>query len=427
MNINVHKFGGTSLKDAPFIINVANIIQQQNKPMIVIVSAMGKMTNALEEIVKSVFYKKDNPTEHLQKIKNYHSEIIYQLFHLHHPYKAKEVETQIHPYWQNIEQYINQPVSSPYGQIYDQIVSIGEIVSSIIVSEYLNTIGIYNTWADIRKILITDNHWRAASVNIPLSQNNFSEYLLPLINDQSILLTQGFIASTAHHYSTTLGREGSDYTAALLAYFVDAKELTIWKDVDGVLNADPRYFKNTQKIDELTYYDAIEMTYYGATVIHPNTIKPIQNKNIPLKVKSFLNPSTQGTIIHHPKNYQKITTYSYLPHQILISLQSNDYSFFAETHLHKTFQIINDFSVKINLMQNTALNFSICTTNDEIIIHPFIRELQKHFKVLFNENVAILTIRHYTPTLLQAIVHDKEILLEQRTRHHVQLVLKEKK
>lgn len=425
MNIHIHKFGGAALSNAALIKNAAKIIANQNKPAVVVVSAMGKTTNALESVVKSEFFHQDNSIELLSNVKNFHSEIIHQLFDDLNSQKTSQVKNLLLPYWQYAEQLISQPVVYSYGQIYDQIVSVGELISSIIVSEYLNSIGIYNVWMDIRKILQTDNQWRAANVDIPNSEKNFEKLVLPIINEQIVIVTQGFIGGTYGEFTTTLGREGSDYTAALLANFSNSNEVTIWKDVDGVMNADPRYFKNPQKIDELSYYDAIEMTYYGATVIHPKTIKPLQNKNIPLYVKSFIHPNTSGTIIHQPTEVRKISTYSYLPKQILISLQSSDYSFFAESHIHHVFQIINEFATKVNLMQNTALNFSICTTYDDVIAPALIREFQKHFKVLYNENVAILTIRHYVPNTIQSIIQAREILLEQRTRNHLQFVIKE--
>ncbi|RME19144.1 MAG: aspartate kinase, partial [Bacteroidetes bacterium] len=342
---------------------------------------MGKTTNALEKIVKAKYFNTENPGNLLNHIKNYHSSIIYHLFKDTFPSKISQVEAAILPYWQYVEQMITQPLTYPYGQFYDQIVSVGELVSSTIVSEYLHSVEIYHHWIDIRKILVTDNQWRSANIDFSQSQKNFNELLHPLVRDHALILTQGFIGSTANGFTTTLGREGSDYTAALLAFFSNAQELTIWKDVEGVLNADPRYFKNPQKIDKLSYYDAIEMTYYGATVIHPKTIKPLQNKNIPLKVKSFYQPEKEGTIIHQSERIQKITTYSYLPNQILISIQSQDFSFITETHIGQIFDIINAFNVKLNLMQNTALNFSICTNYDDVVTPFFIKELQKHFKV----------------------------------------------
>lgn len=425
MNINVHKFGGASLANASLINNVAHIVSQQKTPCIIVVSAMGKTTNALEDVVKSAYYQKDDPKKYLEKVKNYHSEIIDELFKSYDYQKTDELKNLLNPYWQQIENYIQHPVTYPYGQFYDQIVSVGELISSHIVSEYFNTIGLYNTWTDIRKIIITDTQWRSANVNIQASEINFQNIIIPQISEHSIIITQGFIGSTSNGYTTTLGREGSDYTAALIANFSDTKNICIWKDVEGVLNADPRYFKNVQKIDELSYYDAIEMTYYGATVLHPKTIKPLQNKNIPLKVKSFIHPESSGTLIHQSPHTARITTYSYLPNQILISLQSIDYSFFAETHIYQVFEIINNYNIKINLMQNTALNFSICVTNDPTQIPAFISSLQKHFKVLYNENVSILTIRNYQPSFLSSIIKNKQILLEQRSRHNVQFVMSE--
>ncbi len=394
--------------------------------MLIVVSAMGKTTNALEKVVKAAFYKTSYQKTELDAVKQYHQEIIEQLFEEFSSEKLDELNNLIQPLWLDVEHMLHQPTTYPFGQLYDQIVSVGELVSSIILSEYLKDKGIYNTWLDIRRVLISGQQWRAANINMGISEKNFQTSVVPSLSETSILITQGFIAGTTNGYTTTLGREGSDYTAALMAYFANAESVTIWKDVEGVLNADPRYFKNAQKLEELSYYDAIEMTYYGATVIHPKTIKPLQNKNIPLYVKSFLRPSEKGTIIHQPKEHKKLTTYSLLSNQALISLQSQDYSFFTETHIQQVFQIINEFGIKINLMQNTALNFSICIHYDEVYFNAFIQALQKQFKVLFNTNVAILTIRNYRANTLSNILQGREILLEQRTRNHVQYVLKEK-
>jgi len=426
LRLFVHKFGGASLKDAASIKNVANIIQQQSTPSIIVISAIGKTTNDLENVVKSAFFKSNPPEQYLESIKTQHQGIIHSLFHSISSQKEEDVQQLINTHWAYVEQLIRQDVIYPYGQFYDQIVSVGELVSSTIVSEYLNAIGCYSTWLDVRQVLLTDQQWRAANIDWTNSLRRFEEIVRPFLSDTARIVTQGFIGGTSHGFTTTLGREGSDYTAAIMAYFADAESVTIWKDVEGVLNADPRYFKNPQKIDELSYYDAIEMTYYGATVIHPKTIKPLQNKSIPLKVKSFIHPEAPGTLIHQPQQTKRITTYSYLPNQVLITLQSQDFSFFAEPQIQQCFQVINNYGLKINLMQNTALNFSICITYDEVIFKNFISELQKHFKVLFNQNVAILTIRHYVPNTLSSLLEGKEVLLEQRTRHHLQFVLRGK-
>ncbi len=420
MNITVHKFGGASIKDANAIKNVADIIKNFPEQFgIVVISAMGKMTNALEDLTKAYFFRTEAPTTHLDAIKKYHSDIIQQLF----PHSAA-IDSLLTPYWLFLENQIQQPVQYSFNQIYDQMVSVGELISSTIVSEYLSYQNIENTWLDIRNVLISDTNWRNANIKWEESSEKFNRIVSPKIHSQFII-TQGFIASTAHQFTTTLGREGSDYTAAILANLSDAKELIIWKDVPGILNGDPRYFKNSQKIDELSYYDAVEMTYYGATVIHPKTIKPLQNKNIPLKVKSFINPKDTGTVIYETPHTQKITTYSYLPKQILISIYSLDYAFFTEEHIQKVFQIINEFSIKIHLMQNTALNFSICIDNDELQIPAFIQEVQKHFKVLYNTNVALMTIRNYVPSIATSIIQGKKIFLEQRTRNNLQVVIEE--
>lgn len=420
MNRQIFKFGGASVKDAAAVKNVAEVVKKYAlKPTIVVVSAMGKTTNQLEELVKAHFQKNGNAHSVLQKIKDYHLEILSTLF-----------ADKLHPVYAEIENavvelswMIEDQQNLPFNQEYDQIVSMGEIISTKIVSAYLSEAGVHNKWMDAREIIQTDNTYREGKVNYALSEMLVKTKLLPLIDKNKIIVTQGFIGGTSENFTTTLGREGSDYTAALLAYFTDAESVTIWKDVDGVLNADPKWFKNTKKIDELSYYDAIELTYYGATIIHPKTIKPLQNKNIPLYVKSFLNPDKAGTLIHDAGKRLPVPGYIFKVDQVLISIQPKDFSFIAEDNLSKIFELFSKFGVKIHLMQNSAINFSVCTDNDSMKVNPLIETLQHEFRVLYNTGVELLTIRNYDQKTIDKLSENKTILLEFRSRNTAQLVM----
>ena len=280
-------------------------------------------------------------------------------------------------------------------------------------------------WLDARGIVQTDNTYREGKVDYNLSETLVKTQLLPYFTTSNVIITQGFIGGTSENFTTTLGREGSDYTAALLAYFTDAKRVVIWKDVPGVLNADPKYFKNTKKIDELTYHDAIELTYYGASVIHPKTIKPLQNKGIPLHVKSFLKPEEEGTLISESTKRNTTTSYIFKEKQLLISIQPKDFSFIAEDNLSGIFSIFSAHQIRINMMQNSAISFSICIDQDEQKIEGLLTALQEQFKVLYNRNVQLMTIRNYHPEIIEKLSEGKTILIEQRSRNTHQMVMLE--
>ena len=418
--MQVFKFGGASVKDASAVKNIAEVLKKHAlKPTVVVISAMGKTTNNLEELVNTYFYKKGNSEQVLQKIKDYHFGILNELFsNRNHPVFTELENTFVELNW-----IIEDEPTADYNQEYDQIVSMGELISTKIVSAYLNETGIKNKWMDARGIIQTDNTYREGRVNYDLSQTLVKTQLLPQLGINKIIITQGFIGGTSENFTTTLGREGSDYTAALIAYFTDAESVTIWKDVDGVLNADPKWFKNTKKIDELSYYDAIELTYYGATVIHPKTIKPLQNKNIPLYVKSFINPEKSGTVIHDGGKRLPIPGYIFKVDQILISIQPKDFSFITEDNLSSIFELFYKLGVKIHVMQNSAINFSVCTDNDPQKTLPLIEELQKQYKVLYNTGLELLTIRNYDQPTIDKLIENKSILLELKSRNTVQLVM----
>lgn len=420
--MQVFKFGGASVKDASAVKNVGSIIRKfADEPTIVVVSAMGKTTNKLEEVVKAYYFKTPDLTGHIEELKAYHFSILKEL-----------ITDENHPSFDTLENIFveltwatEEEISGTYHYHYDQIVSLGEILSTQIISAYLNYEGIKNTWIDARGVIQTDNHYREGKVDLELSEALFKSQLMPMISEGRLLVTQGFIGGTSENYTTTLGREGSDYTASLLAYFSDAKRVIIWKDVPGVLNADPKYFKNTQKIEELTYHDAIELTYYGASVIHPKTIKPLQNKSIPLYVKSFLNPNEDGTVIHETVKRLNVTSYIFKENQMLLSIQPKDFSFIAEDNLSHIFSILAENNVKVNTMQNSALSFSICVDNDEFKIPELLKKMQEQFKVLYNYPVQLFTVRHYNNEIVQQLTEDKTILLEQRSRTTLQMVLKD--
>ena len=420
--MQVFKFGGVSVKDAISIKNVANILKNKvNEPTVVVISAMGKMTNKLEELVNAYFYKSSDSLLIFQEIKEYHFNIINQLFVNKNLLIVDEIEN----VFLEILWLIEEEPSNSYSFYYDQLVSQGEILSTKIISAYFNEIIISNKWIDARGIIQTDNSYREANVDYLLSKDLTWNQIIPLLNNYNIIITQGFIGGTSENYTTTLGREGSDYTAALLAYFLDAKQIVIWKDVPGVLNADPKYFKNTKKIDELSYHDAIELTYFGTSVIHPKTIKPLQNKNIPLFVRSFLKPDDIGTVIKNINKRNTATSYIFKTDQLLISIQPKDFSFIAEENLSLIFSMFSKNNVRVNMMQNSAISFSVCIDNDKYKFDNLLLELQTQFKVLYNDNVQLMTIRNYNQETITKLSENKIILIEQRSRNNYQMVIKE--
>jgi aspartate kinase len=419
--MQVFKFGGASVKDADGVKNVAEVLKQfPNEKLCVVISAMGKTTNALERLTKAFFYKTENAEEILEEIKQAHYIICKNLFtSTSHPIYTDLENTFVELHWA-----IEDEPTHGYDFEYDQIVSIGEVVSTKIVSAYLNDIGITNKWMDARGLIQTDNTYREGKVDFELTEALVKTQIEPQLINHRIVVTQGFIGGTSENFTTTLGREGSDYTASILAYCLNAENVTIWKDVPGVLNADPKWFTKTKKIDELTYQDAIELTYYGATVIHPKTIKPLQNKQIPLYVKSFLNPKESGTVIKDGENRLNIPSYIFKINQVLISIQPKDFSFIAEDNLSDIFELFSKHGVKINLMQLSAISFSVCCDDDAEKIKLLVSELQQTFKVLYNSNLELMTVRYYTPETIDLLTKKKLILLEQKSRFTVQMVMK---
>ena len=418
--MQIFKFGGASVKDATAVKNVGTLLQKHGKPQtVIVVSAMGKTTNALEELVKGYLAGDSKTATILEGIKEFHFSIAKELFETNNT-----VFNALENVFVELQWGIEDEPSGTYSYHYDQLVSQGEILSTHIVSAYLNQIGVNNTWFDARNVLQTDNTYREGKIDYELSAALAKTQLLPALQKQGYIVTQGFIGGTSENFTTTLGREGSDYTAALLAYFLDAQRVVIWKDVPGVLNADPKFFKNTKKISELSYHDAIELTYFGASVIHPKTIKPLQNKNIPLYVKSFLQPDEEGTVISDGGHRNAVTSYIFKDNQILLSIMPKDFSFIAEDNLSDIFHLFSKYTIHVHLMQNSAISFSVCTDNDEQKLEQLLPELQQNYKVLYNTNVQLMTVRNYDPEIIAKLSENKTVLLEQRSRNVHQMVLK---
>lgn len=418
--MKVFKFGGASVKNADAVRNVASILKNyQEESLVIVVSAMGKTTNALEEVVESYVKKDGKSFEILTKIKQAHYDIIKELFGEMH-----EVYTDINDAFVEIEWALEDEPHENYDYNYDQIVSVGELVSSKIVSAYLNEVELSTQWLDARDIILTDNLHREGWVQWKETVDNATRIAKPMLDKGGFVMTQGFIGSTSENFTTTLGREGSDYTAAIFSYCLDAESMSIWKDVPGVLTGDPRLFENVTKLDMLSYKEAIEMTYYGAKVIHPKTIKPLQNKSIPLYVKSFIEPKGSGTLISDEveDNYPPMVAVE--QDQALVHIATRDFSFVAEHHMSELFKKIAEGRLQINMMQNTAISFSICVNKVDKKVEAFAESIEKDFKVKIEDGLELITVRHYNEQILEELKRGKIILLEERIRKTVQLVMK---
>eukprot|EP01132_Coremiostelium_polycephalum_P017154 gene17154-20566_t len=415
--MEVYKFGGASVSSAKSIQNMAAIVKSAAKDhLLIVISAMGKMTNKLEELSNS-YISNDSPAahQHLDEVKAYHFGILHELFSdPHHP-----VFNEVSNAFVEIEWLLEEQASDAPDYIYDQIVSIGEIVSTKIVSAYLKEVECEVTWADARNYIQTDNSYREALVDWDRTSAEIQQHLLPLLK-KSIVVTQGFIGGTSENFTTTLGREGSDYSAAIFAACLDAKSLTIWKDVPGVLNADPKWFNETERIPQLSYHDAIELTYYGATVIHPKTIKPLQNRNIPLYVRSFLDALSPGTEITALNSPLPVPSFIFKVNQVLISIFPKDFSFIIEENLSGIFSLFHKHKVKVNTMLNSAISFSVSVDHDEKKIQDLIAELSVHYKVKYNTGLELVTIRYYNQDTIDRVTVDKQILLEAVLNKEVQ-------
>lgn len=420
--MKVFKFGGASVKDAEGIKNVSSIINShKGNQLLVVVSAMGKITNKLEELTRAYINGQDDIQQIFEEIKSYHFEVLNQLFTDHsHPVFNDIVNTFVEVDWL-IEE---EPGDAP-DYIYDQIVSIGEIVSSKILAAWLSTLRNDVKWLDARSYIHTDNTYREGLLNWDKTDAEIQKNLVPLL-EQNIAVTQGFIGSTSENFTTTLGRDGSDYSAAIFSACLNAGSLTIWKDVPGVLNADPKWFDETERIPQLSYHDAIELAYYGATIIHPKTIKPIQNKGIPLYVRSFLQPDAEGTDIKELKNHLPVPSFIFKVNQALLSIFPKDFSFIIEENLSDIFSLFHKHKVKINTMLNSAISFSISFDYDALKLEKLMADLSKHYKVKYNTGVELVTIRYYNQQTIDRVTVNKNILLEVKSRNTCQIVMKDK-
>lgn len=418
--MKVFKFGGMSIKDAEAIKNVNHILSLYDKEKIVsVISAIGKTTNQLEMIVETFYANKAEKFNLFHDIKTAHLQIVAGLFTAEDVDVNKDINATLNA----LEDYLHKEASENYDFEYDQIVSYGEILSSKIVYHYLKKQYIPVVWIDARKLIITDNNYREANINWEKTEKKIQKTITHHFKTNRLIITQGFIGGTLEGISTTLGREGSDFSAAIFAHAMDAESVSIWKDVEGLLNADPKKFSHTVKLDKIPYREAIELAYYGANVIHPKTLKPLQNKKIPLFVKSFIQPEEEGSIIHDFKNQKNIPCFIKKTRQILLSISPKDFSFIAEENLSTIFAIFAFFGFKINLMQNSAISFSVCVDYRNNLAQ-LIEELQTEFFVKYNENVELLTVRHYTEDSLNGLTENKKIILEQRNRTTLQVVLK---
>lgn len=416
--MQVFKFGGASVKDASGVKNVASVLQKIGyKNTLIVVSAMGKTTNALELVLKNYFENKAKLQSSLQEVKKYHNEILLNLFDNENHSVFKKITN----LFDELNSFLKSNKSPDYNFVYDQVIGYGELVSTLIISEYLNTIGLKNNWIDVREQIKTDNYYRRANVNWDETQR-----LIAANFNKSVLnITQGFLGSDPNNFTTTLGREGSDYTAAIYAYCLNAESVTIWKDVPGVLNADPRYFENAQLLNKISYREAIELAFYGASVIHPKTLQPLQGKEIPLFVKSFLNPEAPGTRIG-----KNITLDPMVPcfivkkNQVLISLSSLDFSYIVEENISEIFNLLHLYKMKVDVIQNSAISFSVCVDNIYDNLDKLLHHLKGKFKVTCHENVSLYTIRHYNEAAINQIEEGKTVLLKQLTQETVQVVSK---
>ncbi len=416
----VFKFGGASVKDAAGVINLSNIVKKfEGEQLLMVVSAMGKTTNALEKLTRAYADGSDEVNEIFNEIKSYHFNIIKELFE-----PGDKVYDEVANTFVEIDWMLEDEPHDNYDFAYDQIVSIGELVSTRIVAAYLNKCGIKTQWTDARSYIHTDNTYREGNVDWEKTRESISRDI-PKALEKGIVLTQGFFGGTSENFTTTLGREGSDYTASIFASCLQAKSVTTWKDVPGILNADPKIFSDTVKFDELSYQEAIEMTFYGASVIHPKTIKPLQNAKIPLLVKSFNDPDAPGTVISETaKPVFEKPVIILKQNQVLLSIAAKDYAFISEDHLSEIFSLFAQNQVKINIMQTSALSFSVCFDLKPERFEKLLKGLTPNFKVRYNEDISLITVRHYKLGALRDLVADKIVLLEQVSRNTAQMVVK---
>lgn len=418
--MRVYKFGGASIKDAEGVRNLTEILQKEDtSSLVIVISAMGKMTNALEKVVEAVLDSGKEWHLPLQLVKDFHTSMLSTLF----IEPTHQVYGKVSDIFSKLEYFLLHNKSEQHAFVYDQVVCYGELLSTLIVSEYLQDNAVANTWLDARKCIITNSFYREAGVDWDAS----SAAILNLVDKQALTITQGFIGSEKHNnFSTTLGREGSDYTAAIFAYCLDAEMVCVWKDVPGVYNADPRHFKEPILLESISYKEAIELAFYGATVIHPKTLQPLQGKNIPLYVRSFSDLSAKGTCVGKIDQgiEPKVPCYIFKDEQVLLSLSSLDFSFMMEDNIGEVFKLLHEYKMNVNLIQSSAISFTVCVSDKYQNLDALLSKLEQYFRVRYNTGIKLITIRHFLPETSKEIEGELEVLLRQQSRETLQLVVR---
>ncbi len=419
-DIKVFKFGGASVKSAQGVENLLNIVSLYNNPLVIVVSAMGKTTSLLERILKYYLSEDEALWDGYKQLAKYHLDIVQELFGNNTNTAKKRVDAYLH----EVEFLLKGHLKGDYNFCYDQLVSYGEMMSTSIIAEYFNYKGKSCEFVDVRKVLRSDDTYREGNVHMEISQKLCEQTFTFSKNSANVYVTQGFIAGTEHGATTTLGREGSDYTAAILASLLNSREVTIWKDVDGVLNADPKLFQNTLKLRQVSFKEAIELAYCGAQIMHPKTIKPLQNKGIKLFVKSFLNPTAEGTLVYDTDEHIDYPPIQILKsRQVLVSLTPLDYSFIIEDCFSRIFGTLFKHRVKVNIVQSSAINFTFVVDDEEHFLPGAIKELSNSFAVRFNRGMELLTIRHYSQEVVEELTKGRTVFLQQKTRSTIRLVM----
>jgi aspartate kinase len=420
--MKVFKFGGASINTVERIINTGNIINSfKGEKILIIISAMGKTTNALEKVVDAFFAgRKEDALYLFEQVKQSHLSTLKYLITLN----WQQAENQLKDFFTEVEWLLHDKPVKGYDYYYDQIVCCGELLSTSLVSIYLNEVGVKNKWVDVRDIVRTDDNFRDAFINWNYTQQKVKADIEPLFKDFDIVITQGFIGATDENESTTLGREGSDFSAAIFANILDAESQTIWKDVEAVMNADPKEFADAENIYALSYREVVEMAYYGAQVIHPKTIKPLENKNIPLHVRCFLNPELPGTVISNKPVHNLPPVIVLKKDQVLMELSSKDFSFVEEKPMSQLHEMFATIKIRPNLSQNGAISLLCCLDNKAEKIEKLALAASEIFDVQIEKNLTLLTIRHYTPEKIQELTMGKTIVLEQKTTETIQVLMR---
>ena len=420
--MKVYKFGGASINSIDRIKNTANIIKAaKGAKLLVVVSAMGKTTNALEKVAEAFFEgRQADALQLFEQLKEQHLNYLKYLTVVN----WQAAENQLRDFFTEIEWMLHDKPVRSYDYYYDQVVCCGELFSSSMLSHYLSEQQVKVKWVDVRDILRTDDNFRDAVVDWDFTGKRIQEAIVPILEEYDVIITQGFIGATDENESTTLGREGSDFTAAIFANLLNGESVTIWKDVDAVMSADPRKYPAATIIPALSFTEVIEMAYYGAQVIHPKTIKPLQNKNIPLLVKSFLDPSLPGTLIssEHVKNLPPIIVNK--EKQVLVQFRSKDFSFVEDKPVEQLHELFNQVKIKPNLSQNTAISLLCCFDDHPEKINQLAGAASEIFDVELEKNLTLLTIRHYYDDTIRSLSENKQVILEQKTLETVQLLMR---